>query len=305
MRPVIIDCDNMCHIQRHAFGDELSYQEELTGVIWGFLYRLYDFAKQFETNRFLFCWDSRKSYRKLEFPDYKANRHYEKPPGVQESDSRIYAQFAKLKNEILPAIGFKNIYHRIGWEADDIIAVVLRDLVVGIAMGLVEGKPVIISTDKDLYQLLDHCVIFRPLSGSKKELVTYKLFRERYGVTPQQWTHVRALEGDPSDNIPGIKGVGVKNAIRFVQGTLKATARIRQEITKDVSQEIIRRNVRLMDLPYAGLPSDDKAGFRMFPFEKDETLSLDAFIRICERYNFGSFLKTDMLNEWRTLFSME
>ena len=119
MRPVIIDCNNLCYIQRHAFGTDLSYDEEQTGIMWGFLHRLYDYAKQFETRRFLFCWDSRKSYRKLEYPEYKAHRHnVVKPKGVLESDRRIYSQFDKLRKEILPAIGFKNIYHHTygGWD---------------------------------------------------------------------------------------------------------------------------------------------------------------------------------------------
>lgn len=174
MRPIIIDCNNICHIGRHAFGEDMSYQDELTGVMWNFLRTLLQLAKQFESNRFFFCWDSRKSYRKLEFPEYKANRYRDKTEGERESDGRIYAQFDKLQKEVLPAIGFQNIYHHTGWEADDIIAVVLLDLVAGSAMGA--GTPVVVSTDKDMYQLLDHCMVYRPLQGDKKEVVTYKEF---------------------------------------------------------------------------------------------------------------------------------
>lgn len=304
MRPIITDCNNMCHIQRHAFGDDLSYQDELTGIMWGFLRMLLELSKQFETHRFLFCWDSRKSYRKMEYPEYKANRQQEKTAGELEDNARIYEQFNKLQKEVLPAIGFRNIYHHTGWEADDIIAIVLRDLVVGIAMGDLNGPPIIVSTDKDMYQLLDHCVIYRPLPGDQKMVMTYKLFRERYGVVPQQWVHVRALEGDVSDNIPGIKGVGSKSAIKFIQGQLKP-GKVRTAITHADSQKTIKRNVRLMSLPYVGLPmapAKDHVG--MFPIEANETLSFDAFIRVCEKYDFGSFLKTKKLEEWRKHFGM-
>ncbi len=304
MRPVIIDCNNICHIAKHAFGADLSHQEELTGVMWSFLRTLLRLAKQFETNQFLFCWDSRKSYRKLEFPDYKANRIKPQTEGERDTNKKIYDQFTKLQKEILPAIGFRNIYQHTGWEADDIIAVVLRYLVVGIAMGNVEGPPVIVSTDKDMYQLLDHCIIYRPLPGTSKEVVTYKTFRERYGVLPQQWVHVRALEGDDSDNIPGIKGVGTKSAIKFVQGTLKPTTKVRKTIMLEESQAIIKRNVRLMELPYSELPRTAKATDRMFPIVKDEKLSLDAFIQISEKYSFMSFLKTAALEEWTNLFGL-
>ena len=121
MTPLIIDSNNLAYIACHAFGEDLSHEEEQTGVMWGFFNQVWHLAKQFKTHKFLFAWDSRQSYRRQEFPAYKAGRHTESEPGIIASNDAIYGQFVKLRTELLHQFGFRNVFHCVGIEADDII----------------------------------------------------------------------------------------------------------------------------------------------------------------------------------------
>ncbi len=289
MRTLIIDCNNVCYIARHAFGEDLSHDEEQTGVLWGFFNQLWRLAKQFETNRFLFAWDSRKSHRKLYYSGYKANRRQELSKEDRKSNDKVYAQFTTLRKIILPQFGFKNIYMHTGLEADDIIASLVLN-------NEWEEPPVLISTDKDLYQLLDHCDIWRPLPGEQKELMSLELFKKRYNMAPDLWVRVRALEGDTSDNLFGVDGVGSKIALKYLRGKL-GPGKKRISIASPEGQKRMRRNITLMTLPHPKTPT--------FPIVGDEVFVVDEFLSICDHYNFNHFLKTENLRQWREIFHME
>ncbi len=290
MRPIIVDANNWCFIQYHAFGGKLSYDEQQTGILWGFFSQIIRMAKRFESSRFIFCWDSRKSHRKLFFPEYKANRQA-KTEEVPVDMTEVYAQFELLRKELLPEFGFKNIYLQPGYEADDLMASLVNYLSLALAFGA--ERPVIVSTDKDLYQLLNVCDVYRPVT---KELITADSFTDFYTVRPSQWVDVKAMAGDTSDDVPGIKGVGEKTAIKYIRGELKEKAKVYAKIVSPKGQAIVTRNMKLMELPWDGTDVFD-------PVDGEE-FHLDDFLRICDRYQFLSFQKTDALNEWRNRFGM-
>lgn len=301
MRTLVLDCGNICHITRYAFGSDLTWQEEQTGILFGFFSMMLRLAKRFETNRFMFAWDSRKSFRRLDYPPYKANRRSAEPltEGQRESEARIYAQFDKLRKELLPALGFKNVFHFTGWEADDIVAVLVEDRH---RRGHPPEDLVVVSTDKDLYQLLDYCVIFRPLKGKSKELITRDSFQREYGITPDLWLTVKAWAGDSGDNVSGVEGVGIKTAIKHIAGNLPESGKIRERINDPANRAIYERNMRLLRVPYPGIP--DRHVEIKVDVGEDSPISLDVFIDMCERYGFSSFLKTEALEEWKTRFNM-
>lgn len=284
---LILDCDNLAYIARHAFGSELSHEEEETGVMWGFLNSVFRLANKFDTHKFIFAWDCGVPLRKMQFPEYKENRNKGDDFDV-ESHRRVKEQFKKLRDEILPTMGFRNIFFARGIEADDIIARLVEsyDWPKGITA---------VSTDKDLYQLLHFCDIYRPLPGDKKELMTKKLFFERYRITSEQWLVARTMDGDSSDNISGVPGVGLITAIKYIKGELP-NGTIKTTIQCEKGQLRIRRNERLMALPHPQTPDFDYVPFEQF--------SLDAFLEICDKYAFNSFLKPEMLKDWRTRFQM-
>ena len=123
----------------------LSYGGNATGVVYGFLKDIITLKKRFETNYIVFCWDYGKGIRKLISSDYKSNRHKDK----EDDDFEISfkKQVTLLRTEYLKQIGFRNIFYQDGYESDDIIASVCRNLPDG-------DKGIIVSADHDLYQLL-------------------------------------------------------------------------------------------------------------------------------------------------------
>lgn len=100
------------------------------------------------------------------------------------------------------------------WEADDVIATC--------AVRARTRNVLIMSTDKDFYQLLDRPRIdqLNTARSADRRLITGLEVRERFGITPGQWCDYRALVGDPSDGIPGVRGIGPIRARRLLAGGL-------------------------------------------------------------------------------------
>ncbi len=289
MRTLILDCNNIAYIQRFAFGDTLSHAEEQTGIMWGFFNAIMRLAKEFDTNRFIFVWDSKWLHRKNRFPDYKANRVKVLTDAEQDTQHKVHNQFELLEHELLPELGFQNVFSAPGYEADDLIAMFVLDYAW-------KEFPVVVSTDMDMYQLLDYCDVLRPLAGKRRELMTKETLMEQKGVTPAQFLDARILMGDSSDNISGLAGIGEKTALKYVKGELKMGKALTQ-ISSGDSVSIRERNLMLMKLPFNDPPP-------CLWLQPEIGLSLDKFLALCDRYNFQSFLKTEALAEWRKRFKL-
>ena len=144
------------------------------------------------------------SFRNEVYADYKANREAT-PEDLSAQVPLIRELIAAHEISLLEVAGF---------EADDVIATLVR-----LAAG--EADVSIISTDKDLMQLCSDRVEL--LDGIKERRFGPKEVQEKFGVPPEQMLDLRALVGDPSDNIPGVKGIGVKGAAKLIEewGTLE------------------------------------------------------------------------------------
>ena len=280
-KTLIIDCNNLCYSSFFTFG-ELSHEEKKTGVIFGFLQRILFLANKFETNKFIFCWDSKKNYRKLIYPEYKANRRKDLTEQEEIDYALAFKQFDILREKVLPGLGFGNVFQQNGYEADDLIADIVK-------RG--EGSFGVVSTDKDLYQLLYHCFIYNQRT---KKVITHKDFQELYRIPCTLWSETKALMGDSGDNISGIVGVGEKKAVQFVTNTLPK-GKILERIKSKESEAIILRNLRLVYLPYHGIK---KIKMIMGKDEFDKSKFIDVFVD----YGFESFLKKDTLDKWVNLF---
>ncbi len=275
----LIDCNSICHRVWFSMGD-LSHNEKRVGVIFGFLRQILSIAKRLNTNKFIFCWDSRSRKRIALYPTYKANRTKERT-AEEETDADVaYAQFTTLRKEILPEIGFLNNFYAEGYESDDIIARITNDN---------GNKFVIVSTDSDLYHLLTDKVSM--LTDNKKPLYTEDQFIKDYQITPRQWPMVKAMAGCSSDNVQGVKGVGDKTAIKYLLNELPSTSKTFREITNGVKQ--IQLNLKLVRLPFNGIKS--------FTLSEDD-LSIDSFLKVCNQYGFQSMTSREGLIPWRTTF---
>ncbi|WP_457563357.1 DNA polymerase I [Caminibacter pacificus] len=172
-----------------------------TGMITGFMNFIASLGRDFPTDYVVFTLDSKEkeTFRKEIFKDYKANR-----PEAPE-DLKVQLPIAI---DLIKEMGFKMIEIP-GYESDDIIASLAKKAA---SQGI---KVKIVSHDKDMYQLIDDdkIVIFDPI---KKIEINEEKCMEKFGVHPKDFRDFQALVGDSSDNIPGVKGVGVKTAAKLI-----------------------------------------------------------------------------------------
>ncbi len=287
---MLVDVSSICYRAFFRLGG-LSSGNSKTGVTFGFLSQILQLAKLFNTNKFVFCFDSRKSYREMIYPQYKANRKNIEQTEQEKREKRVfYRQVNELRMELLPALGFRNIFIKVGYESDDLIA--------HLALNVNEKKispAVMISSDKDLYQLLGYDVYFYDLG--KKELLDRDWFAENYfDLDPWWWMRMKVLSGCVTDNVAGIKGVGEKTAFKFLKGELKRTSKAYQAIESKEGKRIQDRNFKLVALPFRGRKELD------LRIEKKEVFKRKKFIQVFEDLEFVSFLKK--LNDWQEYFGL-
>lgn len=270
-----------------AFALDLSNDNAHTGVIYGFFRDMLTLAKTFETNEFMFFFDSRKSLRRHEHPWYKNKRNED--PQIRAVKQIAHPQLDALRKDILPSIGFNNVHIQAGYESDDLIA----RYVIENNFSDNPEQLIIISSDQDLYQLLGkHCSMWLP---GKKAIYDEEMFKEEWGIQPVQWAFVKALGGCKSDDVPGIAGVAEKTAASFIRGELKAGHKKYQSIVSEDGKAIEARNLPIVKLPMEGT--------RLVEYTPDK-LDFTRFRDVCSEYGFTSFRRN--LEEWkRWIFKKE
>ncbi len=269
---LILDANYLCHRARYSMG-ELTWKGAATGVIYGFLQSVIHLQERFNTDRIVFCFDSRFSKRKKIYPAYKANRKNRKPmtDKEQEFEQEFHRQVIKLRMEYLPAIGFRNILWQQGYEADDLIAVACFEV-----SSFPDWEAIIVTADQDLYQCIrGNISTFNPY---KNERMTLQRFYKTYHIEPRQWVSIKSIAGCLSDNIPGAKGIGEKTALKFVQGMLPKTSKAYQTIRAYCLSPDEKVAVTLVTLPLAGT--------KTIHLRADNRISKESWNDVCKHLGF-------------------
>ncbi|WP_239004122.1 DNA polymerase I [Nocardia panacis] len=177
---------------------------QTTNAVYGFTAMLINLLRDEKPTHIGAAFDvSRKTFRTEAYPEYKANRT------ATPDEFRGQVELAK---EVLGALGIA-VMAIDGFEADDIIATITTQAVA-------EGFRVLIVTgDRDAIQLVNENVtVLYPRKGvSDLTRFTPEEVEAKYGLTPTQYPDYAALRGDPSDNLPGIPGVGEKTAAKWIR----------------------------------------------------------------------------------------
>ncbi|WP_405811333.1 DNA polymerase I [Streptomyces sp. NBC_00210] len=174
-----------------------------TNAIYGFASMLANTLRDESPTHFAVAFDvSRKTWRSQDFPEYKANRS--KTPDEFKGQVELIGELLDTMNAVRFAVD--------GFEADDIIATLATQAE---AAGF---EVLIVTGDRDSFQLVsEHTTVLYPTKGvSELTRFTPEKVQEKYGLTPQQYPDFAALRGDPSDNLPGIPGVGEKTATKWI-----------------------------------------------------------------------------------------
>lgn len=200
----MIDSNALIHRAYHAYPSSLTTSKgQQINAIFGFFAIILQVLFKYKPTEVFFAFDSKKkTFRHELYPEYKATR--------KKTDEELINQFKVLK-DILIKINF-NVIEKDGYEADDIIGTLSRD------KKLSGVEKIIITGDRDLLQLINEEVrVF--LSGStfqKSSLYDSKMVQEKLGLSVGQIVEYKALRGDVSDNIPGIKGIGEVSAKKLL-----------------------------------------------------------------------------------------
>ncbi|MBX7232505.1 MAG: DNA polymerase I [Bdellovibrionales bacterium] len=177
-----------------------------TNALYGFLSMTLKLVRTEKPDFIAFCFDNaRPSFRNVLYADYKANR--------EEAPDDLAVQFPYLRL-LCQELGVA-IFDQEGFEADDLIGTLTR-------LGREQDwEVVIVSGDKDFAQLVSNKVYLYDTMKEKK--FDAQAVFEKWGVRPEQMRDYLALVGDTSDNVPGVKGVGPKGAIKLLTefGTLE------------------------------------------------------------------------------------
>lgn len=243
--PTLLLVDGHSQAYRAFFGlkTPLTTRDgEPTTAIYGFIRKFLSILREYKPDYAVVAFDKGDTWRHSEFPAYKATR--DSMPDEMHSQMNRIAEFLDAYG--VPVVTYDN------YEADDIIGTL------SIKAAAEDVDVLILTGDRDMFQLItDRVRILYTKGGPTPETVIYGLpeLKERYNLGPEQFVDLKALIGDNSDNIPGIKGVGEKTAIKFINefGTVEklyenldqiSGPKTRQNIAD--ARDDVERNRRLM-----------------------------------------------------------
>lgn len=203
---LLLDINAIFHRSRSALtrtmGEMMTSGGMPTTGTYGTLNTLFSIIEKGEYSSVIPCYDAGGNFRKKLDEDYKGNR--------EKSSLAHYADMSLLIEEVLPTLGFSPVGVK-GWEADDILATISRN-------SPAYREVHILTVDADLLQLVGNRVKVILFNSAKKTKI-YGIDEvvEKFGVYPAEVKYHKALAGDSSDNVAGIKGIGPKTAVKIIK----------------------------------------------------------------------------------------
>ncbi len=249
-----------------------------TNALFGFTNMINKIIDQEKPEYMCVAFDIGKNFRKQEYDFYKEGR--------ESTPDELKIQM-KLAHDILDVMGIKHVEME-PYEADDII---------GTVVNMAEKDPkyesVIISSDKDLLQLISDETEVKLLKQVGNIRYNKSKFIEDYGIDPIKIIDLKALMGDKSDNIPGVRGIGEKTALKLLQeykdldgvynNLDKLTPKIRQYLTEDKESAYMSKKIATI---YREVPLD--CNFEDFKYLGPD---IDKLLKLYDELEFFFFLK--------------
>ncbi len=203
---VLVDGNNLLFRSYYATAYSGNFMKNSKGfptnALYGFINMINKIINEEKPEYMLVAFDKGKTFRHDKYEDYKAGRI--------EMPNELKQQFPVAK-EILTNLGIK-WFEIENYEADDIVGTLAKMIDESD-----DYKGLIVSSDKDLLQLITDRVVMKMLKTKDYVMMTKETFFETYGLTPEKMIDIKALQGDSSDNIPGVKGIGEKTALKLLQ----------------------------------------------------------------------------------------
>lgn len=255
------------HRAFHALPKLTSPSGVIINSVYGFISLLIKVFRDINPEYIAVTFDRKEpTFRHQMYKEYKATR--------KKAPDELYAQFPIIK-DLLGVLKIK-IYEKAGFEADDIIATLAK------TKATERLKNIIITGDLDTLQLVSENTLVYALRSGIKNFFIYnpkKVF-ERYGLKPEQLVDFKALRGDQSDNIPGVRGIGEKTAAELINefGTVEE---IYSQLVKETKKtEKIKEKVKKLLLRHKPDAYNGKELVKLI-----DTVPIDFSLADCKRKN--------------------
>jgi len=281
---LLIDGNNIVFRAYYAFQNQRLKTSDgvATGALYGFLRMLLKMLKDRQPDLIAVAFDtSRDTFRRRMYPEYKAKRK-PTPPDLLEQLPLAHKAVAALNIRILT---------RDDYEADDLIGSAAKSLAKS-------HKVTVVTGDRDLLQLIDDNVLVELCQKGVTDTreIDVAEFNKEYGFDPRGIIELKALMGDSSDNIPGVKGIGEKKGLALIQQfrTIENlyssldevdNDKMRQKLADDREMAFLSHDLATIRCDLKVFDSPDE--FRWNP----DNLSSAAFTDFLSRYEFGSLYK--------------
>jgi len=216
---VLIDSNAIIHRAYHALPKTMATRKgELTNVVYGYTTTLIKVIEDLKPDFIAASFDvSKNTFRLAEYAEYKAHR--------VKADQELYDQIPRVR-ELLDSLNIP-IYEMEGFEADDVIGTIsskfeIQNSKLETNSNIQNSKfPIhvyIVTGDKDAFQLVDDNIEIYDLKHglSEAQIINSTVIRTLWNLDPTDFIDLKALAGDPSDNIPGVPGIGNKTATDLI-----------------------------------------------------------------------------------------
>ena len=314
-RILIIDQLNL-FFRNYIVNPSLSSNGSPIGGLKGCFQSIQKICRESKPDLIVICWDGAggSKKRKLMKKDYKAgrkpirlNRSIRNMPEEKETENKIWQQTRLIEyyNQT-PIIQFMFA----GTEADDIIAYISQ------FKELNNSEKLIISSDKDFFQLLNEKTVqYRPV---QKEILNENSILDKFNIHPANFAIARAMEGDKSDNIEGIAGLGLKTIAKrfpFLRESKSTTFSDVLDFCKEKSvttnikayqmvlenEDLFKRNYHMMQLYTPSLSVDAKKLIRETFRDPDLTFNKTELIKMMMKDGFGEINFIDLFQNFNRI----
>ena len=273
MKRLIIDGNNLVHRVYWVSKNQPEFNEYFH--IHLFLTSVKNYIVKYKPDITYCAWDEKADYqvnkRKELSEDYKSNRDSEKNKDVHTKNYII--------KELLKYLGINSVQPH-SYEADDVIAIFCDKFK--------DDEKIIITVDRDLCQLIDDkTIVFDPI---RKVEFSLENFHETLKCEKRDFLIIKALAGDKSDNIPGLKGFGKVKIQKYLNGEISLSP---------TETEQYHNNIKLLDLSLT-LQCESEYTYVSEQLEKERSLDSKEFKKSCEGLGFHQILKK--YDEWYRIF---
>jgi DNA polymerase-1 len=277
---LVFDTNSIIHRAFHALPPLTSKGGEPSGAVYGSLLAFFRMMDEIKPSYVVAVFDSpQKTFRHKKYKEYKANR--------AKSPEELISQIIKTK-EVFSDMGVA-VLAKAGLEADDIVGAIS-------CLAPKNIETIIVSGDSDILQLVSKKTKVYNLKRGIKENILYdeKMVKERYGVVPEKIADIKALQGDVSDNIPGVSGIGEKTATSLIIefGSIENLYKELEKENADSISERIKEKLKkgkkkaLLSKELALIKRDcfQEFDYSKFYFQKED----EKIIKILEELGFPS-----------------